>query len=480
MTTTINNQLDFDDVRGKRSVRMELARASHYYFFHLYMGEYVKYPTADFQRDLYAITEDESIKHAVIVAFRGSGKSTIITLSYPMWAVLGKQQKKFVLILSQTQSQARMHLVNIKREFEANELLRKDFGPMEQESDEWGSFSLVLPNLNARISAASSEQSIRGIRHGAYRPDLIIADDVEDMQSVKTQEGRNKTFNWFTGDILPVGDQGTKILTVGNLLHEDSLLMRLKEGFANGSFNGIYRTYPIIDGHGQPLWLGKFNTYAGIKDLQKTVGHRIAWLREYNLTIVPDEDQLVLPEWIRHYDQLPTNVADYRYSASAVDLAISQSNTADYTAIVSAKVYGVRENLKIYILPNIVNKRLDFPTTLEYIRLHHNTVGGKVYIEDVAYQQSAVQQLQLQGLSAEGVNPRGQDKRMRLATITHLIQQGKVVFPSHGAELLIQQLLGFGVEKHDDLVDAFTLLLHQIMRRDQHIVRVFSEKPFGW
>lgn len=181
------SDLDFDVLRNQRSVRMELARSSHYYFFHLYMGLYVKYPTAPFQRELYAITEDESIKHSVIVAFRGSGKSTIVTMSYPMWAVLGKQQKKFVVLISQTQPQARMHLVNIRREFESNELLRKDYGPMEEESDEWGNMALVLPKLGARIIAVSSEQSIRGIRFGAHRPDLIIADDVEDMSSVTTQ-----------------------------------------------------------------------------------------------------------------------------------------------------------------------------------------------------------------------------------------------------------------------------------------------------
>lgn len=35
----------------------------------------------------------------------------------------------------------------------------------------------------------------------------------------------------------------------------------------------------------------------------------------------------------------------------------------------------------------------------------------------------------------------------------------KVFFPKQGAEELIQQLVYFGVEKHDDLVDAFTIVL---------------------
>ncbi len=471
---------DFEAIRSQRNTRMEMARQSHYLFFHIYLSHYVKYPTAQFHRDLYTITEDDSIKHAVIVAFRGSGKSTIITLSYPIWAMLGRQQKKFGLLLSQTQPQARMHLTNIKREFESNDLLRNDFGPMNEESDEWGSFSLVLPKLGARISAASVEQSIRGVRHGAHRPDFIIADDVEDMNSVKTQDGRNKTFNWFTGDVLPVGDRDTKIITIGNLLHEDSLLMRLKDGLARKDFTGIFRSFPIIDGNNKPLWPGKFASKQDISAERKTVGNRIAWMREYMLTIVPDEDQLVQPEWIVRYDSLPKDAPNYRYCATGVDLAIAQNNWNDYTAMVSAKVYGTRDDLRIYILPNPVNKRLDAPKTLEHIRMLYGTLGGKIYVEDVAYQKSIIQFLQKEGLPVVGVNPGGQDKRMRLSTVTHLIQAGKVIFPERGAEQLITQLLGFGVEKHDDLVDAFTMLLHQIMQQDSRLVRAWPFKPKGW
>ena len=116
------------------------------------------------------MTEDESIKLAVIVAFRGSAKSTIVTMSYALWSILGIQQKKFVLILSKTQSQAKTHFTNLKRELESNELLRADLGPFKEESDEWGSFTIVIPKYNARITAASSEQSIRGIRHGESPP----------------------------------------------------------------------------------------------------------------------------------------------------------------------------------------------------------------------------------------------------------------------------------------------------------------------
>jgi hypothetical protein len=39
-------------------------------------------------------------------------------------------------------------------------------------------------------------------------------------------------------------------------------------------------------------------------------------------------------------------------------------------------------------------------------------------------------------------------------------------FSSHGVEDLITQLTGFGIGKHDDLADVFSLLLIKIMEED--------------
>jgi predicted phage terminase large subunit-like protein len=53
----------------------------------------------------------------------------------------------------------------------------------------------------------------------------------------------------------------------------------------------------------------------------------------------------------------------------------------------------------------------------------------------------------------------GQDKRARLRAVATFIQNGTVLFPEKGCEDLLAQLLGFGVEDHDDLVDAFVLMV---------------------
>lgn len=450
-----------------RKVRRELSRQSHEWFFAIYLNDYIKCPSAPFHGDFFQITEDEKIKNAVIIAFRNSAKSTIFNLSYPLWAILGTQQKKLIVIASQTQRQARQHLLNIKKELETNIILKMDLGPFKEETDEWGSLALVIPRYGAKIMASSTEQSIRGIRHGRHRPDLIICDDLEDLESVKTQESRDKLFKWFNGDVIPAGDLTTRIIVIGNLLHDDSLLMKLVQNIEDKKFKGVYRRYPLINADGQIAWPGKFPDLKSIEELKQTVNES-AFQREYMLKILPDDDQVIHPDWIKYYDALPpTNILGYRYPAIGVDLAISEKNNANFTAMVSAYVFGSRENLQIFILPNPINKRLNFPDAIKQVKQLSIDLGhGRIFVESVGYQPAFIQQLRLDGYMAEDFKVGGLDKRERLSLAALPIQSAKVLFPKNGAEALINQVLGFGRERYDDMVDALTILVLKVIEKE--------------
>jgi predicted phage terminase large subunit-like protein len=472
------NYKELEVFKRKRSVRREIAGNSHKLFFSIYLSHYVGYPFAPFHSEMFQITEDADNKFSVIVAFRGSGKSTLITLSYVIWSIIGIQKKKFVLILSQTQSQGRQLMTNIRNELEGNDLLKADIGPFQETGDEKGLGTFELSNFGARKNVASAEQSIRGLRHKQHRPDLVICDDVEDLNSVKTKEGRDKTFQWLTGEVIPIGDQNTKYMIIGNLLHEDSLLVKLKNYIENGNIKGNFYSYPLINPEGQVAWPEKFPTEESINEVKSKVGSDSAWYREYLLRIISDTDRLVHPEWIQYYDKIPAeDSGDFLYTATGIDLAISQKESADYTAMVSAKVFGNADTLEVYILPFPVNERLNFPETFELAKEISKELGNgqytKLFIEEVGYQPALIHHLENNNVPAEGVKVSGQDKRSRLALVTHLIKLGKIRFPRKGAEELIMQLTGFGIEKHDDLADAFSLLLHKILEEDRGGVQFF-------
>lgn len=469
MTKIIDSKL-VNRMMKDKLVRTSITKDSFLYFFHFYYAHYVKYETADFQKEIIHNLEKSSTENMYVVAFRGSGKSTMVTTAYPIWAILGKQQKKFCVIFCQTRTQAKQHMMNIRTELENNELLKKDLGPFQEQSDEWGSYSLVFNKSGARITVASTEQSIRGIRHNEHRPDLIICDDIEDVQSTKTREGRNKTYQWLYGEIIPAGDRKTRLIIVGNLLHEDSLLMRIKEDIENDRSKGVFKQYPLLDNENVCLWPGKYPTEKDIEEEKLKVASEVSWQREYLLRIIPSDDQVIYPEWIQFYDELPgINHRAYRGTYAGADLAISEKDSADFTAIVSAHVYSRCEKMRIYILPNPIVQKLNFPAQVELMKNFKNTQmplsSDTLFVESVAYQEALPQMLEFNGIEAEAVKPKG-DKRTRLSLTSTSIKSGMIKFPRHGCEQLIEQLVGFGVEKHDDLADAFSLLINSTL--DKH------------
>ncbi len=473
-------------IKRKRSIRRMLAKKSHFWFFSIYLGHYMTSSFASFHHEMFSITEDEKIKIAVLTAFRGSGKSTLMSLSYPIWAVIGKLQKKFVLIINQTQAQARLSLTNIKRELENNELLKTDIGPFEEISDEWGATSIVLSNFGARITIASTEQSIRGIRHGQYRPDLVICDDVEDLELVKTKENRDKLWGWLMGEIIPIGDEGTKYIFIGNMLHEDSLMMRLKQSITTGQMKGVYNEFPLINDDHKCLWPARFPSGKEIKKLKGRVVNESAWCREYLLKIISDDDRIIRRNDIHYYKELPDpQKFPPRLIAVGTDLAISLGKNADFTAIVFAYVTGYGKDLKVYILPQIVNKRLSFPETVnELIRIEKTLFirfkrRAIIYVEKISYQESLSQQLIVMGLFCEAVAIGNMDKRARISLASPYISTAKILFPEHGAEELINQLVNFGIEKHDDLADALTIMALKIIEDDHPSSRSFPKESDG-
>jgi phage terminase large subunit-like protein len=236
--------------------------------------------------------------------------------------------------------------------------------------------------------------------------------------------------------------------------------MRLQELFKVDNPKNVFRQYPIVDENNICAWPGKFKTSEDIEAEKAKCFNPLAWQREYLLKIVEAEDQVIRREWIKYYDTIPDG-KHHDWSATGIDLAISQKETADYTAMVSGHIRNAYSNAEIYILPNPINKRLTNLETIECAkRISDALPHGKLYVEDVGYQASIVEHFIKDGYKAVGVGVHGMDKRSRLMSISHLIQGGRV-------------LVGFGSERHDDLSDAFAILLSQVASESK------KSKAFG-
>lgn len=283
-----------------KRLRIEIVRKSFFWFCVIYFQEHLKCPLAEFQLKMIQLAQ--SSDNLVIVAFRGSGKSTIMNLMCTLWSIMGYHNKKSLAIVSRTQDQARRHFSNIKRELEINLLLKSDLGPFQEDKTVWNASSLVLTDYGARITAVSMDQSIRGIKHGAHRPDLFLCDDLEDTNSVKTQKERDKTLEFFKSELIMAGDTNTRVIVIGNLLHEDSLIMHLRKEIEEGKINYQYRAYPFLNDEQECLWPERFKNAADIENEKKRVGNEKVWMREMLLKIVPSDRQIIHLEWLQFYN----------------------------------------------------------------------------------------------------------------------------------------------------------------------------------
>jgi predicted phage terminase large subunit-like protein len=200
------------------------------------------------------------------------------------------------------------------------------------------------------------------------------------------------------------------------------------------------------------------------------------------LNIIANDDQVIRREWIQYYDSLPQDIP--RYSATGIDPAISTNQEADYTAMVSGRIYGRKKSLKIYILPKPVNEHLDSKDIQDKAKEISKALGNgeptTLWVESVGYQKSIIEHLVADGFPAKEYRPYGSDKRARLSVVSTYIQSGTVVFPRYGAEALIEQMVGFGTEKHDDLSDAFCILVSNVIDKESNIPKghhaLFDEK----
>jgi len=120
--------LDIDQLSKKPAAQKKIAESKLGGFINLYLRHYLKFPIPRFHWWIYSDLEDDDIGFLILTAFRDSAKSTIASLAYPLWsAITGK--KKFIIICSDSFTQAKLLITNIIHELNDNEKLIEHFGP---------------------------------------------------------------------------------------------------------------------------------------------------------------------------------------------------------------------------------------------------------------------------------------------------------------------------------------------------------------
>lgn len=244
----------------------QLADIDLEFFARFYLPHHFDLPPAELHRDAFHIIQQAMltsgrVNHSLVWP-RGFAKTTIATLALPLWCICF-EKRKYILIVSDSHSQAKQQLSTLKDELETNELIIEDFGDLQgkkwQEDD-------ITTSTRIKIQALGAGMKVRGRKFLQYRPDLIIADDLENLEGVQSAVRRKQHLKWFFRSLMKAGWSNTKVFVGGNFLHFDCLLKHLE---ANPLFRS--RSYKAVPSFAtrQDLWDQWRELITDITDINK-------------------------------------------------------------------------------------------------------------------------------------------------------------------------------------------------------------------
>ena len=446
--------------------------------------------TTAFQKDIppfhgqiYKKLLDKSVRRLLIAAPRGSAKSTLISLIFPLFKVAFKKpdEDMFIVIVSESQSQSINFLNRIKYHLEKSTRFKELFGDMSSNTAKrWTATDIILAN-GARIIAVGTGQRVRGFIEGDTRPTLIIIDDFESELNAATPEARMKNRKWVTEAVIPsLSDEG-QIVMVGTVISEDCFLNWGKDSSA-----WTVLWFSILDPDtGQSIWPHKFpmSRIEAIREEYRSVGNDNGFFQEYMNQAQSPEEAPFQPEYVSHtHNLLPKRIeghpclvgdkdANGEYQTiipvefyGGVDPASSLAARADFFVFVTL----AKDNEDNTYLVDVYRKHLapaDQPAKIVeiYKRFEHKHVK----IETVAYQEAlrdhtrrlmVKEGIHIGGLE-KGVKPRTR-KSERLLSLVPMLASGKFLFRK--SDIMAQkEFLAFPKGKHDDIMDGIWTALYK-------------------
>lgn len=422
-----------------------------------------------------------------ISAPRGHAKTTGVTVSYGL-ATLLFRQRKFMILVSDTEAQATMFLAFFKEHLQDNDTLIDLFGikrdpethkvkfPKDTETDVIVEFD---DGKRFRIIAKGAEQKLRGLIWNGSRPDIILCDDMENDELVMNKDRREKMRRWFYSALLPCRSANGIIRVVGTILHMDSLLERLMpkqwqkwshqeelklwhEGFIAGGWKSVkYKAHNSDYTH--ILWPTRWSKEKLKQERENYIAQGLpdAYSQEY-LNVPIDESVAYFKR--NDFKAIEKDHKELKlHYYITVDLAIAEHERADYSVFLVA---GVDEQRRIHV-KDVIRERLDGRDIVDMLinlqRVYHPELVG---IEEMQVSK-AIGPFLREEMMKTGVylnliplKHGGKDKIQRTRSIQARCRAGSVLFDK-GADwypIFEDEVTKFPRDTHDDQVDAFAYL----------------------
>lgn len=315
---------------------------------------------------------------------RGFSKTTTCNAAVVIYVVY--KMKQFIVYVSETMGHASAQLDSVGTQLEENEILRELFGvlvPDRAHPNTWRSDEKQTLNDIYLIARGRGGQ-VRGLNRNGRRPDMVLIDDVEDEESVATEEQRKKTLKWFQSGVrpaLPRNNPKAFIQLLGTMLDREALLPTLAKdpSIVNVRFGAV-------DPDGEMLWASHMSRaeYEAEKESYRRVGTLNVFNREFDSTITNEEEQ-IFPKAFTYISRL---MEEFPVRALVCDPAISENLKADFCAFA---VVGRDYKGRIHVLDVFLKRGMSPREQVDkFFELKDFWKTNRNGVEAIAYQKALV------------------------------------------------------------------------------------------
>ncbi len=310
--------------------------------------------SAPFHHELSDLLLNDS-EHVAVQMFRESGKSSYALRAFPMHCLsFPKKKRSFIVLLKNNSTLAKAKLLEIRTELKTNPLVSHNLKEIIEDSGQVLSADVYDENgevINVRIEAYGKGASIRGLVNRDRRPDIIVADDLQDTEDAKSETVCESDWNWFLSDVIFLGKK-CRVFYIGNNLGDKCISERL---IANADkLEGIkfkVIRVPVMKDN-VPTWPDNDTIEAITKERNDfaKLGKLDIWYAEKMCMSLAEESKIFKEEDFRTYENhIRDKFIKSLKITACLDPASSTKAKSCYRAI---SVVGVDERNFWYVLDN--------------------------------------------------------------------------------------------------------------------------------
>lgn len=424
---------------------------------------------------------------------RGHGKSTHLSVAYPLWRI-AKDHNLRILLVSATAQVSQSFMTEMIGHIERNAEYQafalhidpykkgvvpkmKNYAKMREN---WSGGSIVVEreDLNLKDPTINAVGLFGSIL--SKRADIIIGDDIVNQENSATESQRQKTIDWIYTTVLPVLIPGGTFAYLGNTWHVDDLVARLlkdpqfdfkqkmpaikhesirpdlwehwaglildeqfdlatRRAMAEAFYNEHHDL--MMEGV-EVLWPSRY-PYKELYLMRMANSYAFARMYQCDPSNRPDQD--FKEEWLEmalkkgELYRLQENTRDgftFDITTEGVDLAISEDSRSDDTVLLTIDhvLYSKDPNIRVgdIFLRNIVRGKMSPSKVREAIKHDYEVHRPNgIRVETVGYQEAIKRDLDEQGIPVRGYKT-GVEKRdpfMGINRLAVLFENGRIILP---------------------------------------------------